>query len=228
MMVGMADIFISYATEDRAESQRFAQAFERVGWTVWWDHKIPAGRKYVEFIKEQLDSSKCTVVLWSKSSVESEWVEREAKRANDQKKMIPVLIEEITPPWVFEDIQTRDLSLWQGETDEGNFPQLASDMTRLLGKIPHPEFLVNKEPDSTSPPTDDDAPQSHEIDKDDEGPQKPRPTTIWAFVLVNAPFIGILIAGALVDLISWYDVPVFLLVLFLATAFGFYFWKWRK
>ncbi len=38
----MADIFISYANEDRETAAQFAQLLESVGLRVWWDRRIPA------------------------------------------------------------------------------------------------------------------------------------------------------------------------------------------
>lgn len=118
----MSDIFLSYATEDRDRARNIAEAFETVGWTVWWDREIPAGANFAEFIKQQLDGARCVVVLWSTASVASKWVSREANRANDQQKLIPVLVDNVALPWVFEDIQARDLTEWQGTPRDGNFP----------------------------------------------------------------------------------------------------------
>jgi hypothetical protein len=36
----MEDIFISYASEDREQARRFAEAFAARGWSVWWDRHI--------------------------------------------------------------------------------------------------------------------------------------------------------------------------------------------
>jgi hypothetical protein len=38
----MNDIFISYARQDEAAARNICQALEKLGWSVWWDQKIPA------------------------------------------------------------------------------------------------------------------------------------------------------------------------------------------
>jgi TIR domain len=40
----MADIFLSYANEDRESARAVAGLLESAGCTVWWDRRIPAGR----------------------------------------------------------------------------------------------------------------------------------------------------------------------------------------
>jgi hypothetical protein len=42
----MADIFISYANEDRDKAAKIAALLESAGWRVWWDRRIPAGRTW--------------------------------------------------------------------------------------------------------------------------------------------------------------------------------------
>ena len=66
----MADIFLSYANEDRAVALKLSQLLESVGWTVWWDRRIPAGRTWRSVLEEALNEMRCMVVLWSKHSVE--------------------------------------------------------------------------------------------------------------------------------------------------------------
>src|SRR4030095_3715490 len=40
----MSDIFISYKREDLELAKALAAELTELGWTVWWDHDIPAGR----------------------------------------------------------------------------------------------------------------------------------------------------------------------------------------
>ena len=70
----MADIFISYANGDREMAAKFAELLESVGFRVWWDRRIPAGRTWRSVLEDALREMRCLVVLWSKNSVQSPWV----------------------------------------------------------------------------------------------------------------------------------------------------------
>lgn len=41
----MADIFISYATEDRERAKALAEALELRGWSVWWTGRSPSDNR---------------------------------------------------------------------------------------------------------------------------------------------------------------------------------------
>ena len=45
----MSDIFISYAREDKGRIRLLVEALERLGWSVFWDHRIPPGLTWEEF-----------------------------------------------------------------------------------------------------------------------------------------------------------------------------------
>ena len=79
----MADIFLSYANEDREAALKISRLLESAGWTVWWDRRIPAGRSWRSVLEEALGQMRGMVVLWSKRSIESDWVKEEAEEARE-------------------------------------------------------------------------------------------------------------------------------------------------
>ena len=74
----MSDIFVSYASEDRTKAEAIVHAMESNGWSVWWDRKIPAGKRHHQVIAEALNEARCVVVLWSEISITKDWVLEEA------------------------------------------------------------------------------------------------------------------------------------------------------
>jgi cytoskeletal protein RodZ len=130
----MADIFISYANEDRETAEQFAQLLESVGWQVWWDRRIPAGRTWRSILEDALREMRCLVVLWSKNSVQSPWVTEEAEEARRLgKTIVPVLIERVEPPIGFRAIQAANLADWNGSTDDPAAQQFIADLKSVLG-----------------------------------------------------------------------------------------------
>lgn len=84
----MTDIFISYASVDRPTARRLADALETRGWSVWWDHRsLRVGQHFDRVIEEAIHGARVVVVVWSKASVESEWVRDEATLALKEKKV---------------------------------------------------------------------------------------------------------------------------------------------
>lgn len=122
----MADIFISYAREDRPKAQRLAEIFEARGLSVWWDARIQAGEVWDEVIERELDAARCVVVLWSATSVQKYWVRVEASEGLKRQILVPAVIESINPPLAFRLIQWQDLSDWSGETSHSSLSKLVN------------------------------------------------------------------------------------------------------
>lgn len=130
----MADIFLSYTEKDRDEARRIAATLESVGWTVWWDRRIPAGETWREVLEQALEQMRCMVVLWSTRSIGSECVCEEATEGRRQRKLVPVLIEAVRPPAGFREIQAADLTQWDGSLEFEGMRLLIADLERFLGK----------------------------------------------------------------------------------------------
>ena len=132
----MTDIFLSYAEQDRALARRVAEALGAVGWDVWWDRRIPAGKTWREVLESQLKNMRCMVVLWSRRSVASDWVCEEAAEGRKLHKLVPVLIETVQPPVGFRELQAADLTRWDGSSTFAPLQELLVDIENMLGKSP--------------------------------------------------------------------------------------------
>jgi len=130
----MSDIFISYKREEQVTARKLADALEKEGWTVWWDPKLRAGERFNDVIEKALKESKCVVVMWSKHSVESQYVKHEANYALKRNKLVPVMIEEeVELPFRFEDLHTPSLLDWDGSKDLPEFRRLVEDIAAIVG-----------------------------------------------------------------------------------------------
>ncbi|MEM7252863.1 MAG: SUMF1/EgtB/PvdO family nonheme iron enzyme [Pseudomonadota bacterium] len=120
----MNDVFISYAREDKARVQGLAERLAEHGWSVFWDHTIPAGQTWRARISEALSQVQVVVVVWTAASVESQFVLEEAAVGRRRGVLLPVLFEPVAPPFGFAEIQSLDLSRWNGERDHPTFQRL--------------------------------------------------------------------------------------------------------
>src|SRR4029453_3520938 len=92
----VADVFLSYAKEDRSRAKIFATLLESCGWSVFWDHKIGVGDEWRQVLESELDRASVVVVLWSHHSVKSTWVHDEAERGRS--RLVPGLLHARGPP----------------------------------------------------------------------------------------------------------------------------------
>ncbi|MBL8668950.1 MAG: toll/interleukin-1 receptor domain-containing protein [Rhodospirillales bacterium] len=138
----MIDIFLSYAEEDRQTAARVAKLLENSGWTVWWDRGIPAGAKWRAAIADALARTRALVVLWSRFSVASEWVNEESDQARRAGKLIPVRIDDVSPPLGFGEFQCADLTRWDGSEHAPSFRKLILDIEVHLCACPGADTSV--------------------------------------------------------------------------------------
>lgn len=91
----MVDAFVSYASADAERAQALATALERAGFSVWWDRHLLAGQRFQQEIQDQLAAAAAVVVLWTPTSVRSEWVYSEARRGHQRGALVQVRTREV-------------------------------------------------------------------------------------------------------------------------------------
>ncbi len=129
----MSDIFLSYASPDRARITALVQALVNQGWTVWWDRTILPGKRWDQVIEGELDQAKCVIVVWSKHSVESEWVQIEADEAKRRGILVPALLDDVRIPLPFRRIQAANLVDWSGDLANTEFETLCRGVRETFG-----------------------------------------------------------------------------------------------
>jgi tetratricopeptide (TPR) repeat protein len=110
----MADVFISYASEDRDRVRPLAEALQSRGFNVWWDRELAAGQDYAAQIERELKTAKAVIVVWTKSSTLSSFVRDEAGRARDEGRLVPVMLDKVEIPLGFGAFQAEDFTRWNG------------------------------------------------------------------------------------------------------------------
>lgn len=111
----MSFVFISYARADSELAKAIASALSAIGLEVFWDQRIRAGADFRFAIDSHLSAAACVLVLWTRNSVESDWVSYEAEFGRQQKKLIQVALEDVQPPPPFgARSNLAVLSRWRG------------------------------------------------------------------------------------------------------------------
>ena len=132
----MSDVFISYARSTEREAMRIAEALRGLGYGVWRDDELPAHRSYEQVIEERLKAAKAVVVVWSADAVKSEWVQSEADRARNGRKLVQLTIDGAALPMPFDRIQCANLAGWTGDPGAPGWRKVAASVGELVGSAP--------------------------------------------------------------------------------------------
>lgn len=131
----MADIFISYAREDAGRVEPIVEELKKNGWSVFWDRNLRPGSSWAVEIGRELEQSRCVLVVWSLSSIDSEkhhWVREEAETGRERKKLVPLRLDNLVLPLGFKSILTADLSNWNKNSDDPEFQQLVAAIKEII------------------------------------------------------------------------------------------------
>ena len=142
---GMADVFISYKSERRAAVEHLARILELNGYSVWFDYGLLSGQNFARQIEREIRAAKVVVVLWCGLSVDSEWVNGEARLASRLGKMIPVWIEDVDLPLEFNGADTINLKSWDGSPRSHMLDRLFEQIALKVGREQEPQIAGLKE-----------------------------------------------------------------------------------
>ena len=132
----MGRVFLSYAREDVGTAKQVAACVGRAGHSVWWDHDIQGGSHFASEIDKELKAADAVVVLWSKTAVDSPWVQDEAAEGRDSGRLVPIIMGADKPPLGFRQFQSIDFASWGGTDDEPPLKALLAALAQKCGEAP--------------------------------------------------------------------------------------------
>jgi tetratricopeptide (TPR) repeat protein len=128
----MAEVFLSYASEDRDRVRPLAEALMARGFDIWWDRALASGDDFGAVIQRELGKAKAVIVVWTRTSVASVWVRDEAGRARDDGRLLPVMLDRVQLPLGFGAFQAEDFSSWNGSSSAAQMQLLEEALKAKL------------------------------------------------------------------------------------------------
>jgi TolB-like protein/Flp pilus assembly protein TadD len=128
-------LFLSYAHTDEVRARKLAAALDQAGYDVWWDALIEGGTAYAKTINNALETADVVIVLWSATSVESDWVRDEAALGRDRHRLVPLLLDRVRPPLGFRQYQFVNFRSWRGRRDAPEFVALERAIAAAAGQV---------------------------------------------------------------------------------------------
>lgn len=129
----MSDVFVSYARSTEPQAAGVAAALSSLGYAVWRDSDIPAGRSFSDEIERRLGLAKAVVVVWSAAAARSQWVRSEADRARQGEKIVQLSVDGSPLPMPFDQIECADLAGWSGDRADPEWRKVLASIAELVG-----------------------------------------------------------------------------------------------
>jgi TolB-like protein/tetratricopeptide (TPR) repeat protein len=129
-----ATVFLSYSRADQDRARALAQALEQAGLQVWWDTLIEGGAVFAKTIEAALVASDAVIVLWSGSSIASDWVLDEAAHGRHMKKLVPLSLDGTESPLGFRQYQSIALAIDHGRIDDASLQAVLRAVLPLAGR----------------------------------------------------------------------------------------------
>ncbi|HOZ26222.1 MAG TPA: TIR domain-containing protein [Hyphomonadaceae bacterium] len=132
----MADVFLSYKSDDRAAAQRVSDALAEAGYAVWWDTAVIAGEHFNSAVERELLAAKCVLVLWTHASHRSNWVQAEALHAFEKKNLVCARLDDVAVKYPFGSVQIADLRQWLTGQDLAAIKSVLVGVGDKVGRSP--------------------------------------------------------------------------------------------
>jgi len=145
----VADVFISFAPEDRAWVGAFADALTAAGFDVLWDLAPDLGQSTQRDVDQELSDAKAIISVWSTASRNSNWVRDVAQEAFDRGVLLPVLKDVDRPPLGFRQLRCADLRSWTA--GQAGLEEVIGQLRGRVGAAIAPELPATRSKEASQP-----------------------------------------------------------------------------
>lgn len=130
----MPHSYIAYKRADEVRVGKLVAALEEHGLDIWWDRELPNAESFRDSLTNRLDEAGCVLMIWTKESTEGDtrFVLDEARRGYERGILVAVMLDNVTIPLGFGEIQTIDLRHWKGRASDPFLLDLAEAMRAKL------------------------------------------------------------------------------------------------
>jgi len=130
----MPSLFVSYARSDKVCAKKIIQKLLSYNgsYEIFWDEDIETGSQYRSFIQDKLNAAAVVIVLWSKDSINSDWVQSEASAALTNNTIFPIRIDDVKIPPPFGNRHYEDLIGIRTGTDETELIKIFEKLEKRL------------------------------------------------------------------------------------------------
>lgn len=133
---GRPTVFLSHAREDADAVERVIAELQGAGiTTLRTDQWVEPGEEWEAAIGRAIDSANAMIVFWSQASIRSNFVVQEATLGMDRDMLIPVLLDDSTPPVEFRQLHAISLADWRTGSRTG-MVALMRAVTDRVARIP--------------------------------------------------------------------------------------------
>lgn len=147
----MADIFLSYSSNDRERVRPVRNALAAMGYAIFWDLETPTGEDWDIWIRRNLAAARVAVVFWTRNSARSPNVRHEAAIARKSNKLVPAMLELMDVddfPMGFYTTQAAALHDWSGAAAHHGYSTLLQALKKRMEADPGAAAQTDRQEES--------------------------------------------------------------------------------
>jgi len=147
----MAELFISYSSEDRPAAVLLADSLKRLALDVWYDKSLKPRQRWRVKIGDALSDARIVIAIWSASARTSKWVLHEADVAERTDRLLSLFIDnsEIPPP--FSEDQALNFVNWNGDPEADCYLELIEAIGERLQRAELVEYAIFRRIQKSNP-----------------------------------------------------------------------------